>query len=221
MEDKDIVKSDFDKIAKLKEKKWDHNRHYHKYLLEHVRDNIGLSLDIGCGKGEFAYLLSQKSKKVTGIDLSAEMINAANENKKNEKIDFLIGDIMDFDIGVEKYDCIASIATVHHLPIREFFIKVKESLKESGVFLVLDLYKAETIADYLITAIAFPINTFKMLIMEGRLKPSLEERIAWGEHGKHDQYLTLRQVRTICKEIIPGSKVKRHFFWRYSIVWKK
>lgn len=221
MEERDLVKSDFDKIAKLKDKKWDHNRHYHKYLLKHAPDNIRLSLDIGCGKGEFANLLSQKSDKVIGIDLSDEMIKVANGNNKDKKIDFNIGDIMNFDIGINRYDYIASIATIHHLPMKEFLIKVRESLKEKGILLILDIYKAETILDYLFSVIASPVNSIMLLIMEGRLRPSIEERIAWNEHGKHDHYLTLKQIKSICNDIIPGSNVKRHLFWRYSIVWRK
>lgn len=52
-------------------------------------------------------------------------------------------------------------------------------------------------------------------------KESEAARKAWAEHGKHDTYLTLAQLREICKKVLPGVKVKRHLLWRYSLTWRK
>lgn len=221
MDERNIIKSDFDRIAKLKDKRWNHNRHYHKYLLSHISDNIDTALDVGCGKGEFTYLLARKSKRVVGIDLSEEMIKAARKNNKDGRVSFLVGDVMEDDIGKAKYDCIATIAAAHHLPMKEFLSKMKDALKKDGVFLLLDLYKADTIMDYVVCAAAVPFHILGMLAIDRRIRTSEEERTAWDEHGKHDKYLTLREIKSICDEIMPGAKVKRHFYWRYSIVWEK
>jgi hypothetical protein len=29
------------------------------------------------------------------------------------------------------------------------------------------------------------------------------------------------QVRKICQRVLRDAKVKRHAFWRYSVIWKK
>lgn len=221
MEDKELIRADFDKIALIKDKEWDHNRHYHKYLLKHLDNNIELSIDIGCGKGEFASQLIEKSNKVIGIDLSDEMIKMARNVNTSEKIDYIAADVMEMELENDKYDCIASIATAHHLPMRELMLKAKTALKQHGTFLILDLYYAGNLLDKLIEGLAVPCNIIMMLAIEGRLRPSKEEIDAWREHGKHDRYLTLKEVKELCNEIMPGAKVKRHFYWRYSIVWKK
>jgi hypothetical protein len=33
--------------------------------------------------------------------------------------------------------------------------------------------------------------------------------------------LPLAEIRRICANRLPGAKVKRHLFWRYSLVWRK
>lgn len=221
MKDKALVKDDFDRIARLADKKWDHNRHYHSYLLKHIGSDMQLSLDIGCGKGEFAILLSQKSQRVVGMDLSEKMLEAARLNAPNDKVKYIQGDIMELELEEGQYDCIASIATAHHLPMRELMEKAKKALRPGGVFMILDLYQEAGLLDKLISAAAVPLNAVMMLAVEGRMRPDQEEMQAWREHGKHDKYLTLREVNALCREVMPGAKVKRHFYWRYSIIWTK
>jgi hypothetical protein len=57
-----------------------------------------------------------------------------------------------------------------------------------------------------------------MLIMRGRLKVTKEEKEAWVGYFQYDKYLTMNEVRNMVKRALGKGKVKRHFFWRYSIV---
>ena len=47
-----------------------------------------------------------------------------------------------YDLPAEDFDCIASIATLHHLPLREIMLKMKAALKPEGVLLILWIYIA-------------------------------------------------------------------------------
>jgi hypothetical protein len=31
----------------------------------------------------------------------------------------------------------------------------------------------------------------------------------------------MREVHTLCDDILPGAKIKQHLLWRYSVVWQK
>jgi hypothetical protein len=55
----------------------------------------------------------------------------------------------------------------------------------------------------------------------GRFTESPEVRAAWAEHGKHDSYLPLSQLRQRCQVLLPGVKIRKHLLWRYSLRWKK
>jgi len=59
------------------------------------------------------------------------------------------------------------------------------------------------------------------LIHNGRLQPPAAVRKAWEQHGKHDSYLTMRQVRALADEILPGSRVERCLLWRYMLTYEK
>lgn len=83
MSENNIIREDFNRIAKLGEKQWDHNRHYHRYLGKHIPEHCEDALDIGCGIGEFSRLLAARSKQVTGLDLAPGMLEQAKERSKN------------------------------------------------------------------------------------------------------------------------------------------
>lgn len=63
MEDYNVVKNDFNEISELDDPKWNHNNCYFKQLMKLIPDNVNTYLNIGCGKGELSFMLSQKSKR--------------------------------------------------------------------------------------------------------------------------------------------------------------
>jgi ubiquinone/menaquinone biosynthesis C-methylase UbiE len=217
-----LIQADFDRIARLSTDKWNHNGHYHSFLLKHVPSQCAEALDIGCGTGSFSRLLAQRCKRVLALDLSPRMIQVAREHSKSyNNIDFRVADAMTWQYPKERFDCIASIATLHHLPFGETLVNMKRSLKAGGALLILDLFQGENLLDLLVSAMALPVDVVLRLVKRGRLREPAEVRAAWDEHGRHDSYLTLSEIRKTCATILPGSVVTRHLLWRYSIVWKK
>src|SRR5919206_544727 len=61
-----------------------------------------------------------------------------------------------------------------------------------------DLFQAEGLSDAFLNALAVPVSVGLRLYRRGRLLPPREVRRAWDEHGRHDSYLTLAQVREVC-----------------------
>jgi hypothetical protein len=98
---------------------------------------------------------------------------------------------------------------------------MKRSLKVGGTLLILDLFQGEGLPDLLVSAMALPVHVALRLVKHGRLREPAEVRAAWAEHGRHDSYLTLSEIRETCADILPGASVTRHLLWRYSIIWKK
>ncbi len=216
------IQADFDRIAAFPDDGWNHNNHYHNFLLKQLPPRCERALEVGCGRGALARLLAERADQVTALDLSPEMIRIAREQSSAcSNITFEAGDVMVYDLPVNHYDAIASIATLHHLPLAPVLLKLKAALRPGGVLLVLDLYQAGGWYDYLSGVLAVPLHLALKLIKGGRARPSPAERAAWDEHGQHDVYLTLAQVRQTCAEILPGACVTRHLLWRYSIIWKK
>ena len=216
------IQRDFDRIALLETGGWDHSNHYHDYLLQHVPLGCQRALEIGCGTGSFSRQLAGYSKQVMALDLSPEMVRIAQARSIDfPNIDFRVANINPQNFPYQDYDCIAAIATLHHLPLAEILSRMKESLRPGGVLLVLDLFEPEGLFDTLRSGLALPVSVGLRFIRNGRVLAPRELREAFAEHALHDSYTTFSEVRKICAAILPGACLQKHFFWRYSIVWRK
>jgi hypothetical protein len=98
---------------------------------------------------------------------------------------------------------------------------MREALRPGGTLLVLDLRASRGWAERLADVVAAPLSVGLKMIHNRRLRQPAAERDAWAEHGRHDVYPTMAEVRRACAGILPGAKITRHLFWRYSIVWTK
>ncbi len=215
------IQADFDRLALVMSEGWNHNNHYHDFLLRQVPPHCKHAMEIGCGTGAFARLLAQKAERVLALDLSSHMIAQAKERSQQyTNIDYQVADVLSRNFVPEQFDCIVSIATLHHLPMEDILIKLKRALASNGTLIVLDLYQAR-LSDLPTILIAMAYNTVLKFHKTGHTRESEAARKAWAEHGKHDTYLTLAQLREICRKVLPGAKVRRHLFWRYSLVWRK
>jgi 2-polyprenyl-3-methyl-5-hydroxy-6-metoxy-1,4-benzoquinol methylase len=218
----DTIRADFDRIASLSAEGWDHNHHYHDYLLRQLPARCASALDIGCGTGAFARQLAERADHVLAIDLSPRMIEIARERSASyPNIEYQVADVLEWEFPHQRFDCIASIAAFHHLPMAALLPRVKGTLTEQGVLLVLDLFQASTLSDYLVGALAVPANAIARLAHTGRLTEPREAREAWAAHGRRDSYLTLPAVRQLCADHLPGAVMRRHLYWRYSLVWRR
>lgn len=223
------IQTEFDRIALVSVNGAIQNEHYHKFLLRHLPANCQSSLEIGCGTGTFARLLAQRSQNVLALDLSPEMIRIARERSaKAPNVEFELVDVRERVFPVESFDCIVTIATLHHLPLREIVSKMKAALKPGGVLLVIDLFerernlhKPEGLLDAGLNVLALGVSGTLRLIHHHRLLPRREVRDAWAEHVRQDIYPKMSYIRDLCAEVLPGARVRKHLLWRYSIVWRK
>jgi SAM-dependent methyltransferase len=219
----DGIRAEFDRIALVADEAgWNQNSHYHDFILRHLPAGCGKALDVGCGTGAFARLLAERSKSVLALDLSPEMIRRARERSTEfANIEFEVSDILAREFAHAEFDFIASVATMHHLPLASVLAQLKGALKPEGVLVILDLVEPEGFYDALRNALAYPASLGLRLLNEGRLLSPPEVRAAWAEHERFDSYLKLSEVHAVCDELLPGARLRRHLFWRYSVVWKK
>jgi len=216
------VEADFDRLARLDEEGWTANNHYHNSLLKHVPSNCGNALEIGCGTGAFARDLARVCTRVTALDLSSEMIRIARARSAQfGNLEFQLADAMTWNFPHSHFDFVCSIATLHHLQQRQLFVKMRETLKPGGVLVVLDLVQSNNLFERMLDGVALGVSASLRLIHNGRLQPPAQVRKAWEQHGKHDSYSTIRQMRALAEEILPGATVRRCLLWRYSLVYRK
>lgn len=98
----------------------------------------GTILDLGCGPGQHAKCFFKKGFKVTGIDLSSEMIKIAK--KEVPKVQFEVMDILNLKFNHEiKFDGIwasASLIHIHKEEVKKVLEELKKLLKKTGVLYI-------------------------------------------------------------------------------------
>jgi SAM-dependent methyltransferase len=111
-----------------------------KIFREYSKNSIHSILDLGCGMGGHALILSKKGYKVTGVDLSSKLIKLAQRRAKenNLKIDFFRGDIRKINLE-EKFDAVIAMFNVVGFQVRDedFRSVIKTAskhLKKNGLF---------------------------------------------------------------------------------------
>jgi len=112
-------------------------RKAHKIIREHKQSKGRTLLDVACGTGFHASLLSQYFQ-VEGLDLDPEMLKVAK--KKHPSIPFHQGDMTDFDVG-RRFDTVvclfSSIGYVRTKPrLRKAIKNMAKHLLPGGALLV-------------------------------------------------------------------------------------
>jgi SAM-dependent methyltransferase len=217
MEDQARIREDFDRIARLSAQCEEVDR-YDNWILRQIPCECSSALDIGCGTGSLTRRLAARASQVMGIDLSPEMVRLARERHGAQKnIEFHSGDFLSFDFRDRRFDCIVAVAVFHHVPWTLAVERAKTLLLEGGILVIMDLVADAGIGDLAQGGVAWTLRALESL---GRPRQSELQR-AWAEHGCGESYMTMAELRRLCRGVLPGARIRRHLFWRYSIVWRK
>ena len=138
---------------------------------------------------------------------------------------WLLGDVRTLELEPGGYDVVTAIASVHHLPADEGLVRLAELVRPGGTVAVLGLARGVTLPDYLAGVLAIPadiaVGTWKAAQRTGS---SLRDP---GPNGPpvtvplRDPQVTLDEVRTEARRLMPEARLRRHLFYRYSLVWQR
>ncbi|MDE7079240.1 MAG: class I SAM-dependent methyltransferase [Clostridia bacterium] len=108
--------------------------------LKFVEDGLkGEGVDLACGSGEMTIALAKSGRKMTGIDISGEMLNLATVKAKKEGVDvkWIKQDIADLELShkVDFVTCVCDgVNYIEKTRLKDFFDRVNTYLKEGGEF---------------------------------------------------------------------------------------
>lgn len=194
---------------------WNHNAHFHNYLLRQIPKRVYRALDVGCGLGLFAWKLAERSEVVDALDVDSTVLAEALRLNPAPNIFYLKDDFLVADLPEADYDVIVSIATLHHMDIEAALKKMKLLLRPSGKLLILGLYQKKTLIDYAYSVISIPLNF--VYLKWHRASVTKPTTVA----PTRPAQLSLNQIRRVADTITPSFRLRRHLFWRYSLIWQK
>lgn len=94
---------------------------YHNFFVNSIGENDSV-LDIGCGKGEVAFDVSKKARKVVGIDIVKKKIDGAVKTYQRPNLKFVYGDATAYDFK-ERFDAAVLSNSLEHIEDRVGLLK--------------------------------------------------------------------------------------------------
>jgi len=91
-------------------------------------------LDIGCSTGIISHYLSDKFKKVIGIDIDNSAIEYARGNWQSQNLEFYVRDGMNTGFDNESFDVVTCAQVYEHVPdSKQLLAEIKRLLKPNGI----------------------------------------------------------------------------------------
>ncbi|MET9610885.1 class I SAM-dependent methyltransferase [Streptomyces sp. NPDC006512] len=195
---------------------WDHNRHYHPWILRQLPRRVGRALDVGAGTGELARGLGRRAGVVVGVDADPGVVVRARElTGGGGSVRFEVGDAL----GVEgEYDVVTCVAVLHHLPFGDALRHFRGLLAPDGTLVVVGLYRAESAGDRILGAVAIPLN---VLVGWVRNKGRPGVRPVSMTAPTRAAEMTYGDIVRAARLVLPGARLRRRLFWRYTLVWRR
>ena len=188
-----------DKIKKLNFN-YLNNNPYLKDYFESIKNDTqnNTVLDIGCGWGTSAVILSKIFKEVYSIDISEKAVGAAKENVRlngiPERVKLKTFDAEELDF-TNYFDFVFSWGVIHHShDTKKILVNIYRGLKENGQCLIM-IYNKNSLRYYL-KGLYYLI--FKFKIFSGYNLQSVQKLFTDGFYQKH---YSQSELRKILKEI--------------------
>ncbi|MFF0556787.1 class I SAM-dependent methyltransferase [Streptomyces sp. NPDC004266] len=198
---------------------WDHNAHYHRWILRQLPRRVDRALDVGCGSGDLARLLAGRATAVRAVDADPAIVARARElTAPGAPVTFDVEDAL-ADTGDDgAHTAVTCVATLHHLPLAPALQRFKDRLAPGGTLVVLGLSRPATAGDHLLGLLAIPLNAATgWLRNRGRRAPRPVAMTA----ATRDAEETLAEIALVARRILPGARIRRRLYWRYTLVWRK
>ena len=109
----------------------------YEYTIPYIKTKT--VLDIACGYGHGAYLMSQYAKSVTGIDIDKGCIKYARTRYSRENLQFKVMDIYEIPMNFlgKKIEVITAVEIIEHLQeYHRLLSLIYDLLKDNGILII-------------------------------------------------------------------------------------
>lgn len=195
---------------------WNHNEHFHGWILRNLPARRRAAVDIGCGTGVLAGKLATRFARVTGIDPDAGMAAASSARLAQDPRATI------WHCGFEQFaaaaadgkaDLITMVAVLHHLDLDDTLARIPGLLAPGGRLLVVGLARVNSLPDLAVDLVSAAANPVMGLIKHPRSARQAEGSAA-GQPVMpvRDPATTLAEITATARALLPGATVRRRLF---------
>lgn len=125
----------------------------------------------------------------------------------------ILGDFLTSpELENQSFDLITCVATLHHMPLIPALERMRDLLAPGGQIRVVGLAANKTISDWAISG---------LLLVPIRLMSTAHRESGYPDMTTARPSESLTEVRDAAARVLPDSKVRRRFYYRYTLVWTK
>ncbi|WP_431912904.1 class I SAM-dependent methyltransferase [Nonomuraea jabiensis] len=196
---------------------WSHNDHYGGWVVGQVAaSGAGHVLDVGCGTGNLAALLRRRAATVTGLEPDPATAHAAAERFADDPAVTIVQTDFAGRDPQRRWDAITLVAVLHHLPLVPTLRELRGCLAPGGRLVVVGCYREAGPADLLAALPAMVANPIMGLVKHpARADVSPLHMTAPTAEAQE----TLADIRAAAAQELPGARIRRRLFWRYTLVY--
>jgi SAM-dependent methyltransferase len=204
---------------------WNHNEHFHGWILRNLPARRRAAVDVGCGTGVLAGKLAAHFARVTGVDADEDMSAAAGARLAGDpRVSILRCRFDEFAsaAGESQVDLITMVAVLHHLDLGDTLARIPRLLAPGGRLLVVGLARVDSAADAVADLISSAANPVIGVIKHPR--PARHpDPTADGEPVMpvRDPTGTLAEIAAAASASLPGATIRRRLYFRYTLRWDK
>ncbi|MFG3436693.1 class I SAM-dependent methyltransferase [Nonomuraea sp. NPDC047897] len=196
---------------------WSHNDHYGPWVAKQVAASGARHvLDVGCGTGNLVTLLRRDAATVTGLEPDPATARAAARRfAADPAITIARTDFAGRD-PQRRWDAVTLVAVLHHLPLATTLRQLRGCLTPGGRLVVVGCYREAGPADLLAALPAMAANLIMGLVKHPARADAPPPHMTAPTAAAQE---TLTEIRAAAARELPGARIRRRLFWRYTLVY--
>ncbi|MFC0676033.1 class I SAM-dependent methyltransferase [Brachybacterium hainanense] len=201
---------------------WNHNAHFHPWILAGIPARARSALDVGCGRGDLVAALRGRVPHVEGIDPDAAMARAAGDRfAVLPAVRIRALRLEQLDPAQERYDLITMVASLHHMQVPDALARVRSLLRPGGRLRIVTLVRPVTWRDHAWDVGNALVNPLIGIVKHPRPAAAAErERAQDATMPVRDPQLTLAELREAASRLLPGARIRRREGFRVTLAWE-
>ncbi len=196
---------------------WSHNDHYGRWVERRVVASGARDvLDIGCGTGNLIARLRSRIPRITGLEPDATAARAAAERFAGDPAVRIVQAGFAGRDPRRRWDAVILVAVLHHLSLIPAMRELRECLLPGGRLVIVGCYRAAGPVDVLVALPAAVLNPVIGMIKHPASATMLPAHMRAPTAEPRE---SLAEIRAAAGRELPGARIRRRLFWRYTLVY--